>query len=96
MQLDKYLDNSTTFVYQHMLVYLRANSLAELDDLTENVKNTLIKLQMKPLVPVKATFQAFWSTMPINENLMGITPIKRVIPKSPAACFPLMTPKFWT
>ena len=71
MQLDKYLDNSTTFVYQHMLIYLRANSLAELDDLTENVKNTLIKLQMKPLVPVKATFQAFWSTMPINENLMG-------------------------
>ena len=71
MQLDKYLDNSTTFVYQHMLIYLRANSLAELDDLTENVKNTLIKLQMKPLVPVKATFQAFWSTMPINENLMS-------------------------
>ena len=96
MQLDKYLDNSTTFVYQHMLIYLRANSLAELDDLTENVKNTLIKLQMKPLVPVKATFQAFWSTMPINENLMGITPIKRVILKSPAACFLLMTLKFWT
>ena len=71
MQLDKYLDNSTTFVYQHMLIYLRANSLAELDGLTESVKNTLIKLQMKPLVPVKATFQAFWSTMPINENLMG-------------------------
>jgi hypothetical protein len=32
MQLDKYLDNSTTFVYQHMYVYLRANSLTELDD----------------------------------------------------------------
>ena len=71
MQLDKYLDNSTTFVYQHMLVYLRADSLAELDDLTENVRNTLIKLQMKPLIPVKATFQGFWSTMPINENLLG-------------------------
>ncbi len=71
MQLDKYLDNSTTFVYQHMLVYLRANSLTELEDLTDNVKNTLIKLQMKPLVPVKATFQSFWSTMPINENLLG-------------------------
>ena len=70
MQLDKYLDNSTTFVYQHMLVYLRADSLAELDDLTENVRNTLIKLQMKPLIPVKATFQGFWSTMPINENLL--------------------------
>ncbi|MDT2858094.1 VirB4 family type IV secretion system protein [Lactococcus lactis] len=71
MQLDKYLDNSTTFVYQHMLIYLRADSLAELDDLTENVRNTLIKLQMKPLIPVKATFQGFWSTMPINENLLG-------------------------
>lgn len=71
MQLDKYLDNSTIFVYQHMLVYLRADSLAELDDLTENVRNTLIKLQMKPLIPVKATFQGFWSTMPINENLLG-------------------------
>lgn len=71
MQLDKYLDNSTTFVYQHMYVYLRANSLVELDDLTDNVKNTLIKLQMKPLVPVKATFQAFWSAMPINQNLLS-------------------------
>lgn len=71
MQLDKYLDNSTTFVYQHMYVYLRANSLAELDDLTDNVKNTLVKLQMKPLVPVKATFQSFWSTMPVNENLLS-------------------------
>ena len=70
MQLDKYLDNSTTFVYQHMLVYLRANSLTELDNLTDNVKNTLIKLQMKPLIPVKATFQAFWSSMPLNENLL--------------------------
>lgn len=71
MQLDKYLDNSTTFVYQHMLVYLRANSLAELEDLTDNVKNTLIKLQMKPLVPVKATFQSFWSAMPIDQNLLS-------------------------
>lgn len=71
MQLDKYLDNSTTFVYQHTYVYLRANSLVELDDLTDNVKNTLIKLQMKPLVPVKATFQAFWSAMPINQNLLS-------------------------
>ena len=71
MQLDKYLDNSTTFVYQHMLIYVRANSLEELDTVTDNVKNTLIKLQMKPQVPVKATFQAFWSAMPINQNLLS-------------------------
>lgn len=70
-QLDKYLDNQATFVYQHMLIYLRAKSEKELDDLTDKVKNTLIKLQMKPLVPVKATFQAFWSAMPINTNLLS-------------------------
>lgn len=70
-QLDKYLDNQATFVYQHMLIYLRAKNEKELDDLTDKVKNTLIKLQMKPLVPVKATFQAFWSAMPINTNLLS-------------------------
>lgn len=70
-QLDKYLDNQATFVYQHMLIYLRAKSEKELDDLTDKVKNTLIKLQMKPLVPIKATFQAFWSAMPINTNLLS-------------------------
>lgn len=70
-QLDKYLDNQATFIYQHMLIYLRAKSEKELDDLTDKVKNTLIKLQMKPLVPVKATFQAFWSAMPINTNLLS-------------------------
>lgn len=70
-QLDKYLDNQAIFVYQHMLIYLRAKSEKELDDLTDKVKNTLIKLQMKPLVPVKATFQAFWSAMPINTNLLS-------------------------
>lgn len=70
-QLDKYLENKATFVYQHMMIYLRAKSEKELDDLTDKVKNTLIKLQMKPLVPVKATFQAFWSAMPINTNLLG-------------------------
>lgn len=69
-QLDKFLDNQATYLYQHMLIYLRADSEEELNDLTENVKNTLIRLQMKPLVPVKATFQAFWSAMPINTNLL--------------------------
>ncbi|RND41253.1 conjugal transfer ATP-binding protein TraC [Lacticaseibacillus paracasei] len=71
MQLDKYLDNSTSFVYQHTLIYLRANSLSELDNLSERVKNTMIKLQMKPLVPTKAMFQAFWSVMPTGDNLLG-------------------------
>ncbi|MCO8296241.1 DUF87 domain-containing protein [Tetragenococcus halophilus] len=88
MQLDKHLDNSTTFVYQHMFVYLRGNTLKELDDLTDNVKNTLNKLQMKPLVPVKATFQAFWSTMPIAENLLGDYTFKESNTEVASSMFP--------
>lgn len=70
-QLDKYLENKATFIYQHMMIYLRAGNEKELDELTDKVKNTLIKLQMKPLVPVKAMFQGFWSTMPLNTNLLS-------------------------
>lgn len=70
LQLEKYLTNTTTFIYQHTYIYLRANSLKELDHLTESIKNTLIRLQFQYLVPIKGTFQAFWSTMPIGENLL--------------------------
>lgn len=70
-QLDKYLENKATFIYQHMMIYLRAGNEKELDELTDKVKNTLIKLQMKPLIPVKAMFQGFWSTMPLNTNLLS-------------------------
>ena len=45
MQLDKYLIIYHICVPTYV-IYLRASSLAELDDLTENVKNTLIKLQI--------------------------------------------------
>ncbi|MBZ2142907.1 DUF87 domain-containing protein [Streptococcus gordonii] len=70
LQLDKYLDNNTTFVYQYTYVGLRADSKKELDELTDSVQNTLIKLQLKPMIPVKASYQAFWATMPILENLL--------------------------
>ncbi|OHX26507.1 conjugal transfer protein [Streptococcus iniae] len=71
LQLDKYLDNTTTFVYQYTYIYLRADSKKALDELTDSVQNTLVKLQLKPMIPVKASYQAFWSTMPILENLLG-------------------------
>ncbi|KRM07537.1 trsE protein [Liquorilactobacillus ghanensis DSM 18630] len=88
MQLDKYLDSSTTFVFQHTLIYLRAETLRELDDLTENVKNTLVKLQMKPLIPTKAMFQAFWSAMPIDENLLGDYTYKESNTEAASSMFP--------
>ena len=69
-QLEKYLDNTTTFVYQYLYINLRADSKKALDELTDSVQNTLVKLQLKPMIPVKASYQAFWSSLPIIENLL--------------------------
>lgn len=69
-QLEKYLDNTTTFVYQYVYINLRADSKKALDELTDSVQNTLVKLQLKPMNPVKASYQAFWSSLPIVENIL--------------------------
>ena len=70
MQMNKYLDSEVTYVYQSMYVYLQANSLNELDTLTESVENTLMKLQLRPMTTTKAMYHAFWSAIPIGENLL--------------------------
>lgn len=70
MQLNKYLDSEVTYLYQHMYVFLQAESLEELNALTDSVNNTLSKLQLKSMNPIKAQYQAFWSAMPIGENLL--------------------------
>lgn len=88
LQLDKYLDNNTTFVYQYTYVYLRAESVKELDILTESVQNTLIRLQLKPMVVTKAQFQCFWSTIPILENLLADYTYKESNTEAASSMFP--------
>lgn len=70
-QLDKYLQSNSSFIYQYTYIYLNASTLEVLNDLTENITKTLIKLQMKSMIPVKGMYQAFWSALPIGENLLG-------------------------
>lgn len=70
MQMNKYLDSDVTFVYQCMYVFLQAESLEELEALTDSVTNTLTKLQLRPMNPIKAQYQAFWSAIPLGENLL--------------------------
>lgn len=70
MQMNKYLDSEVTYLYQHCYVYLQADNLEELNALTDSVSNTLTKLQLKSMNPIKAQYQAFWSAMPIGENLL--------------------------
>lgn len=69
-QLDKYNDNEANYIYQSMYVYLTANSLEELDTLTDSVTNTLRKQQLRTINPIKAQYHAFWSALPLNENLL--------------------------
>lgn len=70
-QLDKYLQSNSSFIYQYTYIYLNASTLEVLNDLTENITKTLIKLQLKSMIPVKGMYQAFWSALPIGENLLG-------------------------
>ncbi|MGO1653172.1 helicase HerA domain-containing protein [Senegalia sp. (in: firmicutes)] len=70
LQMDKYLDSEVTYLYQSMYVFLQADTLEELDTLTESVKSTLLKLQLRPMNPIKAQYHAFWSALPLSENLL--------------------------
>jgi type IV secretory pathway VirB4 component len=70
MQMNKYLDSEATYLYQSMYVFLQGNSLDELNALTDSVENTLRKLQLQPINTVKAQYHAFWSALPISENLL--------------------------
>ena len=70
MQLTKYLDSEVTYVYQCMYILIQAESLEQLNALTDSVYNTLNKLQLKSMNPMKAQYQAFWSGMPVGENLL--------------------------
>lgn len=70
MQLTKYLDSEVTYVYQCMYIFIQADGLEQLNALTDSVYNTLNKLQLKSMNPMKAQYQAFWSGMPVGENLL--------------------------
>lgn len=70
-QLEKFLDNETIYIYQYTYINMQSKSLDELNAMTDMVFNTLTRLQLKPMLPTKAQFQAFWSAMPIIENLLA-------------------------
>lgn len=88
MQLTKYLDSEVTYLYQHMYVFMQAESLEELNVLTDSVENTLSKLQLKSMNPIKAQYQAFWSAMPIGENLLKDYTFKQSNTEVASSVFP--------
>ena len=88
MQLNKYLDSEVTYLHQHMYIYLQADSLDELNALTDSTENTLNKLQLRPMNPIKAQYQAFWSVIPIGENLLKDYTFKQSNTEVASSVFP--------
>ncbi|RAK47847.1 conjugal transfer protein (plasmid) [Macrococcoides bohemicum] len=87
-QLDKYMDNEATYVYQYMYIYLQAKSLEELDNLTNSVEITLTKAQLKPMKTTRGQYQTFWSSMPIAENLLEDYTYKESNTETASSMFP--------
>jgi len=87
-QLDKYLSNETSFIHQYTYIFLRADSLKELEELTDSVKNTLVRLQITAIVPTNATMNAFWSALPIGENLLPEYTYKESNTEAASSMFP--------
>ncbi|MBX8946832.1 VirB4 family type IV secretion system protein [Lysinibacillus sp. K60] len=87
-QLMKFLENESSYIYQYTYIYLQAKSLDELNALSDSVHNTLVKLQLKAMTPIKAMYQTFWSVMPILENLLGDYTYKQSNTEAASSMFP--------
>ncbi|MEK4387958.1 DUF87 domain-containing protein [Solibacillus sp. FSL W7-1464] len=87
-QLMKFLENESSYIYQYTYIYLQAKSLEELNALSDSVHNTLVKLQLKAMTPIKAMYQTFWSAMPILENLLGDYTYKQSNTEAASSMFP--------
>src|SRR5699024_1896079 len=70
MQMNKYLDREITYQAQHLYVYIQADNLDALNASTDSVSNTLTKLQLKSMNPIKTQDHAYCSAMPIGEILL--------------------------
>lgn len=84
----KFLENESSYIYQYTYIYLQAKSLDELNALSDSVHNTLVKLQLKAMTPIKAMYQTFWSAMPILENLLGDYTYKQSNTEAASSMFP--------
>lgn len=87
-QLMKFIENESSYIYQYTYIYLQATSLEELNALSDSVHNTLVKLQLKAMTPIKAMYQTFWSAIPVLENLLGDYTYKQSNTEAASSMFP--------
>lgn len=87
-QLDKYLSSESSYIYQYTYIFMQAESMEALEDLSSSVTKTLTKLQLKPLTPTKGMYQAFWSALPLGENLLKEYTYKESNTEAASSFFP--------
>ena len=70
MQLNKYLNSEVTYLYQCMYVFLQADDFGRTGSINRQCDKHTHKTSLKPMNPIKAQYHAFWSAIPIGENLL--------------------------
>jgi len=67
--LDNLMQGNTNSVYYvHLYIHITASSLEDLEELTENVYNTLYTIDLKAAAPFDNMLHAFQSVLPVMEN----------------------------
>lgn len=69
-QLEQSLDEKSAYVYLYTYVLLQGGSEAELRSLEKNLNRILLKLHIKAVTPYRRIDDAYWSTLPIQKNLL--------------------------
>ncbi|WP_298844593.1 VirB4 family type IV secretion system protein, partial [uncultured Clostridium sp.] len=69
-QLEEALNNKSGFVYIYTYILIQAQSKERLEQLDEKVQRTLMKLHIKGIVPYYQMNNAYWSALPLKQNLL--------------------------
>lgn len=69
-QLEEALNNKSGFVYIYTYILIQAQSKEHLEMLDEKIQRTLMKLHIKGIVPYYQMNNAYWSALPLKQNLL--------------------------
>ena len=69
-QLEEVLNNKSGYVYIYTYILIQAQEQEELKSLEEKVQRILMKLHIKGIVPYYQMNNAYWSCLPLKQNLL--------------------------
>lgn len=69
-QLEEALNNKSGFVYIYTYILIQAQEQEELKLLEDKIQRILMKLHIKGIVPYYEMNKAYWSALPLKQNLL--------------------------